>query len=388
MKRLLLGLLVALLLALLYLVFLAPGHLERMINGVEHEAPYTASPHAQQLHERLLVADLHADTLLWSRDVLERASYGHVDVPRLIEGNVALQVFAAATKAPWGLNYDRNPSDSDVLTYLALLQRWPRPTWSSLTERALYQAQKLRDAAARSQDTLVLIESASDLDRFLERRLREPKIVGAVLAIEGLHALEGELSRLDTLYKAGFRIMGPTHFFDNKLGGSAHGMDKRGLTDFGRQVIRRMEELRITVDLAHAAPALIDDVLDMATRPVLVSHTGVKGTCPGARNISDEHIQRIARTGGVIGIGFWDGAVCVIEPPSIVRAIRHVTKLAGVNHVGLGSDFDGGTHTAFDTTGLVQLTDALLADGFSEKDIHKIMGGNEVRLLRQALPPR
>ena len=388
MKRVLVGVLVAVLLALLYLVFLAPGHIERMNNGVDHEGPYTASPNAQQLHQRLLVADLHADTLLWSRDVLERASYGHVDVPRLIEGKVALQVFAAATKVPWGLNYDRNPSDSDMLTYLTLLQHWPRPTWSSLTERALYQAQKLRDAAARSQDTLVLIESASDLDRFLERRLQEPKIVGAVLAIEGLHALEGELSRLDTLYKAGFRIMGPTHFFDNKLGGSAHGMDKRGLTDFGRQVIRRMEELRITVDLAHAAPALIDDVLDMATRPVLVSHTGVKGTCPGARNLSDEHIQRIARTGGVIGIGFWDGAVCEIEPPSIVRAIRHVTRLAGVNHVGLGSDFDGGTHTAFDTTGLVQLTDALLANGFSERDIHKIMGGNEVRLLRQALPPR
>ncbi len=88
----------------------------------------------------------------------------------------------------------------------------------------------------------------------------------------------------------------------------------------------------------------------------------------------------------MIGIGFWDAAVCEIEPASIVRAIRHVTNLAGVDHVGLGSDFDGGTHTPFDTTGLVQLTEALLADGFSEEEIRKIMGANEVRLLRQVLP--
>ncbi len=386
MKRLLLGLLIAMLVGLLSLVLLAPMQAERLVNRVEQKAPYPASAGARQLHQRLTVVDLHADTLLWSRDVLERARYGHVDVPRLIQGNVALQVFAAATKAPWGLNYDRNPSDSDMFTLLTALQRWPRATWTSLTQRALYQAQKLREAAARSQGTLVLIESASDLDAVLARRRQEPKIVGAVLAIEGLHALEGELSRLDSLYEAGFRIMAPTHFFDNALGGSAHGLAKGGLTEFGRRVILRMEELRITVDLAHAAPALIDDVLDMATRPVLVSHTGVKGTCEGSRNISDEHVRRVAATGGVIGIGFWDGAVCKIDPHSIVRAIRHVAKLAGVDHVGLGSDFDGGTHTPFDTTGLVQLTDALLSDGFSEAEIRKIMGANVIRVLRKGLP--
>lgn len=386
MKRLLLGLLIATLVSLLSLVLLAPMQVERLVNGVEQKAPYPASSSARQLHQRLIVADLHADTLLWSRDLLERARYGHVDVPRLIQGNVALQVFAVATKAPWGLNYDRNPSDSDMFTLLTALQRWPRATWTSLTQRALYQAQKLRDAAVRSQGTLVLIESASDLDAFLARHRREPQIVGGLLAIEGLHALEGELSRLDSLYEAGFRIMAPTHFFDNALGGSAHGMKQQGLTEFGRRVIRRMQELRITVDLAHAAPALIDDVLDMATRPVLVSHTGVKGTCEGSRNISDEHVRRIAATGGVIGIGFWDGAVCEIEPDSIVRAIRHVVKLAGVDHVGLGSDFDGGTHTPFDTTGLVQLTEALLADGFSQDEIRKIMGANVIRVLSKGLP--
>ena len=151
MKRLLLGLLIATLVSLLSLVLLAPMQVERLVNGVEQKAPYPASSSARQLHQRLIVADLHADTLLWSRDLLERARYGHVDVPRLIQGNVALQVFAVATKAPWGLNYDRNPSDSDMFTLLAALQRWPRATWTSLTQRPLYQAQKLRDAAVHSQ---------------------------------------------------------------------------------------------------------------------------------------------------------------------------------------------------------------------------------------------
>ena len=149
-----------------------------------------------------------------------------------------------------------------------------------------------------------------------------------------------------------------------------------------------MEELGIALDLAHASPALIEEVLALTTRPVLVSHTGVQATCPGPRNLSDAHVRGIAETGGVIGIGFFEWAVCEIEPASIVRAIRHVADLVGVDHVGLGSDFDGGTHTPFDVTGLAQLTDALLADGFSEHEVRKILGGNEIRVLGRLLPPQ
>jgi len=387
MRRLALGLLLALLIGGAYLLAFGSRHLEPRINTLAHAAPYAASARATQLHQRLIVADLHADTLLWSRDLLERASYGHVDVPRLIQGNVAVQVFAAPTKTPRGLNYERNPANSDMLTALLVLQRWPPATWTSLTERALYQARKLREAAARSNGALVLIESASGLDRYLARHQQERDTVGGVLAIEGLHALEGKLSQLDALYEAGYRMMGLTHFFDNEVGGSAHGIEKGGLTEFGRSVVRRMEELRITVDLAHASPTVINDVLEISSRPVIVSHTGVKGTCAGTRNLSDEHVRRIARSGGVIGIGFWGGPVCGIEPASIARAIRHTVGVAGVDHVALGSDFDGATRTAFDASGLARLTEALLAEGFSEGEIRKIMGANQLRLLRQALPP-
>lgn len=140
------------------------------------------------------------------------------------------------------------------------------------------------------------------------------------------------------------------------------------------------------VDLAHASRALIDDVLNMAERPVLVSHTGVEGTCPGTRNLTDAHIQRIAATGGVIGIGYWDTAVCATSVKAIAKAIRYVADKVGVQHVALGSDFDGAVHTPFDTSGLAQLTQGLKEAGFSEPDIAAIMGGNVRRLLLESLP--
>ena len=148
-----------------------------------------------------------------------------------------------------------------------------------------------------------------------------------------------------------------------------------------------MEALGIAVDLAHASEAVMDDVLEMATRPVVVSHTGVQATCDTPRNLSDRLLRRVAENGGVIGVGFWDTVVCDTEPAAIAGAIRHVVDLVGVDHVGLGSDFDGTVRVPFDATGLVQLTEALLEGGFSEEEIRQIMGGNVLRLLRATLPP-
>ncbi len=170
---------------------------------------------------------------------------------------------------------------------------------------------------------------------------------------------------MDRLFDAGFRITGLTHFFDNEVGGSAHGLEKGGLTPFGRQVVARLEAHGMLIDLAHASKPLIDDVLAMARRPVLVSHTGVTGTCPGPRNLSDDHLKRIAATGGVVGIGYWDGAVCVPSVPNIVKAIRYAVDQVGVAHVALGSDFNGATRTPFDVTGLRVSTEELWAKSAS-----------------------
>jgi len=142
----------------------------------------------------------------------------------------------------------------------------------------------------------------------------------------------------------------------------------------------------MVLDLAHASPATIDDALAVAARPVVVSHTGVRGVADNIRNLTDEQMRGVAATRGVIGIGFWPTACGGDDAAAIVRSIRYAVSIAGVDHVGLGSDFDGAVSVPFDATGMVQVTDALLDDGFSATSIGLIMGGNVLRLLRATLP--
>ncbi len=374
------------LLALGIFFFVLPSYVERNMNQTLNPPPYQASERAVELHKRLLVADLHADSLLWNRDLLDHATRGHVDIPRLIEGNVALQAFTIVTKTPRNMNIDSNTGDTDNITLLAIAERWPIGAWSSLKERALYQARKLADTAARSGGKFTLIKTRDDLSNYLDRRLKEHEITAGFLGIEGAHALDGDVNNIDALFDAGIRMMAPTHFFDNDIGGSAHGVEKGGLTDKGREMIKRMEAKRMIVDVAHASARTIDDVLAIATRPVVVSHTGVKGTCDNNRNLSDEQLKAIAKTGGVVGIGYWDTAVCGNDAKAIARAIRYAANIIGVEHVALGSDYDGAIPAPFDTTGLVQITDALIGEGFTDQEIEMIMGRNTLRLLIENLP--
>jgi microsomal dipeptidase-like Zn-dependent dipeptidase len=386
LKKGLLWLSLAVVALLIAASLIVPAQVEKRLNVTLAPPPYSASERAEQLHRTLTVADLHADSLLWDRDLLASGTRGHVDVPRLIEGNVAIQAFTVVTKTPRNLNIERNDDSSDDITLLAIAQRWPPGTWTSLTQRALYQARKLHRMAARSEGRLVILRTAADLDAVLRRRKAETRIVAGFLGIEGAHALDGDLANIDVLFDAGFRMMAPTHFFDTDMGGSAHGVKKGGLTDKGREMIRRMEAKGMILDLAHASPQVLDEALTMARRPVVVSHSGVKGTCNNRRNLSDEHLRGIARTGGVVGIGYWETAVCGRDARAIGRAIRYTADLIGVEHVALGSDFDGAIPAPFDTTGLAQITEALLAAGFSEEQIRLIMGENVVRVLRQTLP--
>ena len=363
-----------------------PEAADQRVNTIELTPPYLTSAAAKALHDRLVIADMHDDALLWSRDLLKRYDYGQSDLPRLRAGNVGLQVFSAVTKTPRNINFERNGADSDALTTLVMAQRWPARTWTSLLERALYQSEKLHAAAANSGDTLRIVRVRSDLGGLLKSRSDSNSRLAAILSTEGLHSLEGKLENIDRLYEAGFRIAGLTHFFDNEIGGSAHGLEKGGLTSFGREVIAKLEEKKMLIDLAHASPKLIDDVLAIAKQPVLVSHTGVKGTCPGTRNLSDDHVKAIARFGGVVGIAYFHGAVCGLSAEAIVKAIQYAVGLAGVKHVALGSDFNGASRSAFDATGLSLITEGLLKLEMNEADIADIMGGNVLRLLLEHLP--
>jgi len=366
---------------------LAPGLAARFANRTVTSDAHRVSDAAYTLHETLLVADLHSDALLWNRDLLRRSSWGHVDVPRLVQGRVGVQAFTVVTKTPRGMNIESNPATSDNITVLAVLGRWPPRTWGSLTERALWQAERLNAAAARSDGRLAVIRSAADLRLHLSRREAGPGVTAGFLGLEGAHALEGDLGALDRLFGAGFRMLGLSHFFDNEVGGSAHGIKRGGLTPFGREVVARAEELGVLIDLAHASPALIDDVLSMATRPVVISHTGVRGTCDNRRNLDDARLAAIAATGGVVGIGLWDTAVCGTAPDDWARAVAYAVAIAGVDHVALGSDWDGAVTALVDPAHVVRLTAALLDRGFGPDEVRKVMGGNVVRVLLEALPP-
>jgi membrane dipeptidase len=347
---------------------------------------YHVSPVAQSLHDRLLAADLHADALLWDTNLLRRHSAGHVDLPRLRSGNVALQVFGVVTKVPRPGADATFGSGVDLISLLSVIELWPARTWFSLTERALFQARKLAQLEARSRGQFKLITSARGLDNFIAQRERNPGLVAGLLALEGVQALEGSLSNVELLYRAGFRMMSLTHLSDNDAGGSSLGSQRHGLTPFGRQVIRRLEERRVIIDLAHASPALFGDVLAATTRPVLVSHTGVQGVCPNPRNLSDDQIRAIAARGGLIGIGFDALFTCAPGIKPIADSIRYVAGLVGPEYVAIGSDFDGAIQPPFDASGLAQVTAQLIDDGFPEADIRRIMGENALRFLEENLP--
>jgi microsomal dipeptidase-like Zn-dependent dipeptidase len=373
-------------LGLIFVFTFLPGQFEANTNTVSKHAPYVISTEAERLHKTLVIGDLHSDSLLWDRDLLKRYDRGHVDIPRLQEGNVALQVFPTVTKSPSGQNYESNTGDSDNITLLTIIQRWPSKTRKSLTARALFQAEKLHQLESRAPDQLRIIRTKQDLEVVLSRRANGSMIVGGLLSFEGAHALDGKLENISALHEAGFRLMELHHFFDNKLGGSLHGTSKAGLSEFGRAAISEMTRLEIIIDVAHSSEAVVDDVLSMVSKPIIVSHTGIKGVCDSARNISDDHLKRIAAAGGLIGIGFWDGAVCDFSPAGVVNSIRYAIDLVGVDHVALGSDYDGATEVTFDASEIAILTQTMLDKGFTEQEIRAVMGGNMVRFLEEFLP--
>jgi len=384
MRKLAVVILAIALLAAAVFAFLPPL-IEAILNRMQRRPPYRAPDWA-----RMLAADevdLHADPLLWGRDLLQRGSRGHVDLPRLLEVGALLQVFGVVTQAPLGMNVTRNPSDAaDMITALAMVSRWPWHTWQSRRGRALYLAQRLRETAARSAGRLVLVLSRADLDVLLAQRRAGSHAVGAMLGLEGSQALEGNLESISALFAAGFRMMAPTHFVDTEISGSAHGEHKGGLTPLGRRWLATLEGKRILVDLAHASPHTFQDVLAAASRPVVVSHTGVKATCDSPRNLSDDQLRALAKNGALVGIGYWKTATCGTDAAAIARAMRHAAEVMGVEHVALGSDFDGAVKEPFDATGLPLLAEALRAERFTDAQIRSIISANATAFLSKYLP--
>ncbi len=361
--------------------FLVPG-IDAEMNKVIPHAPYPVSAEAEALHQTLDIADLHADTLLWRRNPEKRYERGQVDFPRLEEGGVDFQIFSVVTKSPRGLNFDENSADApDDIARLAKAQLWPLRTWDSIYERAVFQAQRLHKLSSKDKNNLVIAKSKSDLNQ-------SEDILVALLLTEGAHPLEGKIENIARLYTEGYRAMGLQHFFDNELGGSMHGQSQTGLTEFGKEAVREMENQGIIIDMAHSSIASVRDTLAITERPVFISHGGTISHCPKTanRNLPDDILKEIASRGGIIGIGYFEGVICDITPKGVAAAIIHAVDLLGQDAIALGSDFDGTVETAFDASELAALTNELLAQGMSEPILRKVMGQNARRFFKSNLP--
>ncbi len=386
----------------------AVAAVDRSLNrfALDPDAP---QPDAEDLalHRALFIADLHADSLKWDRDLLSRSDYGHADLPRLQAGNTALQVFAMVTHSPVNLPWRDclSASDPNHAAWLAALQGRPVRTTRG---RAYFQMDLFWDTVLRSQDhdgpELRPILNASELLALIEARATGDTAIGGLLGLEGGHwiglyrsepgVIEAEVQ---ALHDRGLRVFAPVHRFDNPLCGSSEGCRRYGLTPVGRRALREAEAAGMVIDLAHASEEAIREAAEMLREPFIVSHTGVRAVCEAPcrpdRNLSEDALRAVLDSGGVVGIGYWAHAVGA-GVHNIPRVMAHVMEMAdkrGLDpsaHVALGSDFDGSVATQISADELAVLT-ALLrraGGGFDEQAIPRIMGRNVCRLFATRLP--
>lgn len=366
-------------LAILLVIFIAlffiygPSYIDRSKNKVTLTGPF---PKQSWYDSIPFIADLHCDALLWNRDLTRFHEYGHVDLPRMQQANMALQVFTIVSKVPVGINIEQNPSNSDQIGLLNFAQLQTPGNWFSIKTRALRQCHDLDRLAKNSKGSFRVVTNKRELSQFIADRASNPKLTAGMLGLEGAQPLENDLGNLDVFYRAGVRYIGLAHFFDNEWAGSAHGMNKTGLTPKGIELVKKMDSLHITIDLAHSSQATISDVFKYHTGPLLVSHTGVRALCDNQRNLSDAQIDEIGKRGGLIGVGLWETAVCGKDAAATARTIQYVANRIGVDKVALGSDWDGAFEMHFDVTGAPLIVTELVKLGFDRPAIEKIMGGN------------
>lgn len=406
-------------------------YVERTGNTVAKPPTPTPAP-AQNFHDSLLVADLHADTLLWRRGLVESNPDSQVDLARMVKGNLGLQIFTMATRVPLEGRciHERN---FDPAPLLALINGWPAPTWWSAYQRAVHQAEALEKAVGQNDERarslpsegeaarvhLSFIQSADDLGKWLGRRYRagspDRLSIGVLLGAEGAHAFDDpDGPEFERLYQLGLRMVAPTHRFDNDFGGSSEGCaggPGGPLTKNGVRLIKAAARRKMIVDLAHASHSTFESaigLLGVARHPAVVSHSGLEsyleriGAKGGHRANSDEELVWLAQTGGVFGVGFWPAAVGAASVDNIVGTILHAIEVLkrdenvapkrggfhairrASEHVALGSDWDGFVKVAIDPARLASVTEKLLVH-LGPDDVANIMGLNSCRVIAQSL---
>ncbi|MGA2783639.1 MAG: dipeptidase [Candidatus Bathyarchaeia archaeon] len=328
-----------------------------------------------QLHKRATVVDAHIDTLLeimvpparpikvpTPRKFGERSSKGHVDLPRLLESGVDLQIFAVYIQPEYKI------------------------------ERALHRALQVIDRFYKElhdhEDKMMLFTKVSDV-----REAEKQGKIAAMLSIEGGEAVEADLGILRMLYRLGLRAMTLTWNERNQIAdGAGEGRTKGGLTNFGVELVKEMNNLGMVVDVSHINDAGFFDVIETTTKPIIASHSNCRALCNHRRNMTDEMIKILADNGGVMGMNFSASFVTENKENATLERlldhVDHVVKVASVEHVGIGSDFDGIENTPKgleDVTRMPYLTEGLVKRGYKEDEIRKILGENFLRVFSKVI---
>ncbi|MEW5795586.1 MAG: dipeptidase [Candidatus Zixiibacteriota bacterium] len=362
------------------------------------------------LHFDALVADLHSDAVLRmmeGADFGTRDTAGDMDIPRLRDGGIDLQVMACWLSTTTPLEECRPHVDSMLDSLMVQLDRYP--------------------------DEVAVCRTAADAERIIASNK-----TAVFIGIENGVAIANDTANLRHFYERGVRYMTLTHTASNDwcISSADTAPAFQGLTDLGRDIVRKMNELGMIVDISHASPTAVDEVLEITTDPIIASHSCVYALCKHDRNLTDDQIRAIAANGGVIGINFYNGylsdewnrmadslfeayeptfdsvdstfvddktgrraaravlfeeierklAPVGVNVATVVDHIDYIVKLVGPDHVALGSDFDGVFALPAgldDCTGVPRITEELLARAYSEGDIRKILGGNFMRVFRQ-----
>jgi membrane dipeptidase len=366
------------------------------------------SPQAAQVHSRAIVLDTHADTtqrMIFDPrfNIGERHSDGNIDIPRMRDGGLDALFFSI-----W--------VPSDV-------------TGPPAVKRAFDQIDAVREAVRTHPNDLVLATTAADV-----RKAAADKKIAALMGMEGGHMIDDDMRLLRDYYALGVRYMTLTHFKNNNWADSS--TDKpahNGLTAFGKDVVREMNRLGMMIDISHVADKTFYDVIGLTKVPVVASHSSSRVIANHPRNMTDDMMRALAKNGGVIMINYhagflseefrvasekrsgniveqmaqmskkcggneacttmeddrmdheamMNGQLPKVSWEKIIEHIDHAVKVAGADHVGLGSDFDGATMPLGmeDVTKLPKITDALLKKGYSEADVEKILGANLLRVM-------
>jgi membrane dipeptidase len=231
-------------------------------------------------------------------------------------------------------------------------------------------------------DQIIIAKSAEDI-----RQAKADGKLAAILVIENSEGVERSLNILRMLHRIGIRSIGLTHNPNTwAAAGNAEERSGGGLTQFGVQLVKEMNRLGMLVDVSHISERGFWDVLEVTERPVIASHSNSKAVCDHPRNLSDAQIKRMAENRGVIGITFVPSFIDPNTPTlsRLLEHIDHIVNLVGVDHVGIGSDFDGGGDLLVDATAFPTITEGLLERGYSEEAIRQILGENHLRLLAEA----